>query len=254
MMTPKGIVGFSLLGIVKNEEPWRMANEVGMKELSERSGMEEFDGEGNYFEYVKEALDKIDEYKDLSLMEAVSRRRSQFFDRVLNLIKEGDYINKEFVDVLKESVKDDFEIALITTNTREFVDSVLKLADAEGVFDYIVCLDSSDEDNKRMVFDKAIKEGIDVDVFMGSEKSGKICKDLGIKFIEYDPKYVPALHDIFYTELNWEEGMLLCPKCNSREVFRSMNGCVAGEYLCKECSHCGDKFILVNKDGSFKDE
>jgi len=258
-MSDKKMIGFSLLGIIKNGAPWKKAHEVRMKELADRSGMEEFSGNGNYFEYVKEALGKIDEYKDLDIKDAISKRRLGYFEMVLGLIKEGDYVDEEFVEALK-IVKEDYDIALITTNTSEFAREVLKIARCEGMFDKIVTLDSSEEDNKKLAFERALDEIGKIDLFYGSNKSGEICKEMGIKFLGYDKEFNVALHDIFITELEFEgmgevgNDLLLCAKCNSREVYRSINGSVAGKYLCRECGYCGDNFVLGNKDGSFKDE
>jgi hypothetical protein len=184
-MDEKKVLGFSLFGIIRSEEPWRKAHKDGMKELAKRGGMPELlekVNEPNYFEFVKEALSKIDEYKNFSERERISKRRKQYFDRVLGLIK--DYIDKDFVSFLKE-LKNDYELILITTNLRDFVDEVLRLADASEIFNYIFTSMPNEEDNKKIVFDKAIKEGKKPDIFVGSEKSGEICKELGIDFIKY---------------------------------------------------------------------
>ncbi len=184
-MDEKKVLGFSLFGIVKSEEPWRKAHKDGMKELAERAGIPELlekVNEPDYFEFVKEALSKINEYKDLSESERISKRRKQYFNRVLGLIK--DYVDKDFVSFLEE-LKIDYELILITTNLRDFVDEVLRLANASETFDYIVTANPNEEDDKKIVFDKAIKRAKKPDIFVGSEKSRKVCKELGIDFIKY---------------------------------------------------------------------
>lgn len=180
-MSERKILGMSLFGIVKSSEPWRKAHKIGMKELSERASMpellEKVDDE-DYFNYVEEALGKIDEYKDLGKEERIVKRRGEYFGRVLGLIREGDFVDLEFVGFLRE-LKEKYELVLVSTNTEGFIDEVLKLAGAEDVFDRIVF---GERDDKRLVFDKAGK----IDVFVGSEKSEKVCVDLGIKFVEYE--------------------------------------------------------------------
>ncbi len=183
-MNDKKILGMSLFGIIKSNEPWRKAHEVGMRELSERAEMpellEKVDSE-DYFDYVEEALGRIDEYKDLEKNERIAKRRGEYFERVLGLIRKGDYVDSDFVKMLN-GMKDKFRLVLISTNTKGFIDEVLKLADAEGLFDEVIALDAEERDDKTAVFDKAGK----VDVFVGSEKSRKVCEELEIKFVKYE--------------------------------------------------------------------
>ncbi|MEA3248365.1 MAG: HAD family hydrolase, partial [Nanoarchaeota archaeon] len=186
-MSDKKVLGMSLFGIVKSSEPWKKAHEIGMKELSERAKMpeliEKVDSE-HYFNFVKKALEKIDEYKDLPENERVSLRRSQYFDRVFDLIKLGDYIDEDFVSFLKE-LKEIYSLVLITTNSLEFVEDVLKFAHAEDLFENIITLDPEEEDDKELTFDKAMKELKKLDLFVGNDRSGEACRSRGIEFIKY---------------------------------------------------------------------
>jgi hypothetical protein len=187
-MSEKKVLGMSLLGIVKSGDPWKRAHEIGMKELAERANMPELldkVNDENYFNFVKEALDKIDEYKDLPEDERISKRREQYFARVLGLIRDEDFIDERFVSFLRE-LKKSYRLVLITTNIGSFVDEVLKLADAESVFDNVICSNSEEEDSKKIVFDRAVDKVGKIDVFVGSEKSGRFCEDLGIEFIKYE--------------------------------------------------------------------
>jgi hypothetical protein len=187
-MNTKPVLAFSLLGIIKNQDPWTIAHKKGMKELSEKANMPELTKKINdpdYFEYVKKALEKIEGYKELSENERISKRRKKYFNNVLEILREGDYIDKEFINFLKE-LKDKYEIMLITTNIKSFVDEVLKLSQAENLYDYIICSESSKEDNKQDVFSKAIKSFTKPNLYIGSKKSQDVCKEYNIKFIKYE--------------------------------------------------------------------
>lgn len=186
-MTDKKIIALSLLGIIKSNEPWKQAHRIGMKELAEKSGMQKLIGkeqDEEYFKLVEEALGKIEEYKELSGNERIAKRRDQYFERVSILIKEGGLVDKDFVDFL-ESLKEDYEIILITTNKKEFVKDILNFAKAEDIFDSAITSKPDEKDDKKIVFERAIKKGEKPDIFIGSEKSGTLCKEFGIKFIKH---------------------------------------------------------------------
>jgi FMN phosphatase YigB (HAD superfamily) len=185
-MSDKKVLGMSLFGIIKSKEPWHRAHEVGMRELAKRSGMSELvdlTQDDNYFRHFRAALSKIDEYKDLSEEDRVSLRRKQYFERVLDFIRGGDFVDEAFVLFMKE-LKRKYRLVLISTGVREFVDNVLKLAGAEGVFDDVVCLDPYEEDDKRTVFSRAVNKLGKIDMYVGSDSVKAICEEFGVSFIK----------------------------------------------------------------------
>lgn len=184
----KRILGMSLFGIIGSEEPWRRAHEIGMKELAERAGMPELVGMGQgeeYFGKIREALGKIDEYKDFSEGERVKRRRKQYFERVLDLIHNGDYIDRDYVAYVR-TLLDEYNLVIVTTNTRNFVDRILMMTEAEDLFVRVYCSRDEEEDDKRVVFGRAVDGMMKPNLFVGSERSGEICGELGIEFIKYE--------------------------------------------------------------------
>jgi len=62
----------------------------------------------------------------------------------------------------------------------------LMMTEAEDLFVRVYCSRDDEGDDKRKVFERAIEGMMKPNLFVGSEKSGGICEELGIEFIKYE--------------------------------------------------------------------
>ncbi len=179
-------IALSLSGVLVSSEPWRKAHEIGMQELAEKANMPEISENThspNYFEKVDRATEVI--YPNLTSEERVKTRRGIYLNRVFNLIKENlDYVNKEVISFLR-SIKEKYNLVLITTNTKDVTDKILEMIDAKDLFDYIGTSLPEEKDDKKAVFERVVNDYGKPDKFIGSEKSREVCEELGISFIKF---------------------------------------------------------------------
>jgi len=179
-------VAVSLAGVLVSSKPWREAHEIGMRELAEKAGMPELLGktqDKDYFDYVKKALGKIDEYKDLPEEERIAKRRRVYFDRVLDMIGADD-VRKDVIDFLR-GLK--CKLVLITTNDEKMAGKVLEKIGADDLFDEVFTSESSEKDDKRVVFERLIEKIGKPSLLI--ERSGKLkefCEKSGVLHIKFD--------------------------------------------------------------------
>ncbi len=83
-----------------------------------------------------------------------SQARSWYQEDVVYYIKmHPEIINYKLGDVLKK-LKNRFKIALITTNTEEYITKILKAANLEGIYDIIHASSSEEEPSKSKLFEE----------------------------------------------------------------------------------------------------
>jgi phosphoglycolate phosphatase-like HAD superfamily hydrolase len=110
----------------------------------------EWKGKENYFVGVNKAMEKI--LPDASKEERTTQARTWYQEDVVYYIQtHPEVINKKLKEVLIK-LKEKFTLALITTNTREYISEILKASNLNEVYDIILASSSEEEPNKTKIF------------------------------------------------------------------------------------------------------
>ncbi|MFH1452209.1 MAG: HAD hydrolase-like protein [archaeon] len=183
----KKIIAVSLAGVLISNSPWRLAHEFGMKELAEKSGITEVAeavDSPNYFEYVEKAIEKM--YPDLTPEERIKKRRRIYLSRVVELLKNNLKINREVIDFFR-SLKEDYILALITTNNEETMNKILGILGLSNFFDYAGFSYDEEKDDKLKVFERLIGNiGKPFVLIENKEKLKSYCEANGIRHVRFD--------------------------------------------------------------------
>lgn len=182
----KPIIATTLSGLFLKQEPWDKAHilwyEKAAKRLNDKS-VKEWAGRPDYFKGVDEIMQRL--YPNLSEKERTFKAREMFFDSVLEYIKEHPKVKNEQIIKYFKSLKKDYHLALITTNTKSALERILSITNLENLFDIIEKSKPEEKDDKRIVFNRFIKRyGKPILYIGGSRKdSFDYCKEQNIPCI-----------------------------------------------------------------------
>lgn len=168
----KQIIATSLRGLFIKSSPWIDAHilwyeerekEIKRKKLDD-SAIKEWrqllnsdpkEERKKYFRYVDRIMEVL--YPNLPSDKRTEKARELFFNATIEYIKQNpEVINKDIINYF-QSLKKDYRLALITTNTSQALTSILKASKLEKMFDIIESSKPNEKDEKNVVFDKFIK-------------------------------------------------------------------------------------------------
>jgi len=176
----KPIIATTLSGLFVKSEPWSKAHILWFEEMAEElkdDSIKDWISRPDYFKGVDEVMKQL--YPDASDEDRTERARESYFNSVLKYIGKNPKVkNPEVIDYFK-SLKSHYRIGLITTNTRDAVNRVLKVLDIENLFDFIETSYPGEKDDKAIVFDRFIDEAGKPVVYVGGGRkdSYDYCKD-----------------------------------------------------------------------------
>ncbi len=149
--------------------------------------LEKWKGKKNYFIGVNEAMEKI--MPNASLEERTKQAREWYQEDVIQYIKDHpEVVKREIAEKLKEKKKK-YTLVLITTNTSEYINEILKAANLEGVYDMIHPSPIDKEPNKIELINNFIKKYGLPKYYLSKKQKLDITKkiqSLRIKIIEID--------------------------------------------------------------------
>lgn len=118
--------------------------------LTKDDSLKKWKGHPEYFKGVNEAMEKI--MPDASKEERTKKAREWYQEDVIHYISiHPEVVNKKLVDCLKK-LKERFTLALITTNTKEYIEKILEVAKLENIYEIIYASSSEDEPSKQKIF------------------------------------------------------------------------------------------------------
>lgn len=118
--------------------------------LTKDSTLSEWKGKENYFIGVNKAMEKI--MPSASKEEKTRQARKWYQEDVIYYIKiHPEVVNKKLKNKLIK-LKEKFRLALITTNTQEYIGKILEAANLEGVYEIIFASSSEEEPSKTKLF------------------------------------------------------------------------------------------------------
>jgi len=168
----KKIIATTLSGLFIKTAPWKEAHRLWFERIVEQTGDESFRqwvAKTDYFDGVNLAMARI--MPDASKEERVREARRMFMQQVLGYIKENreSVVNRDVAEFFR-GIRQKYALALVTTNTRDFIDEILSAAGLSDFFDIIEASPSSEEDDKVAVFERFVEKNGKPAVYFGGER------------------------------------------------------------------------------------
>jgi FMN phosphatase YigB (HAD superfamily) len=182
----KPIIATTLSGLFIKSEPWEKAHvlwfERAARKLNDVS-VKKYANVTGYSKYVDKVMERL--YPGLPEKERTVKARELFFDAVCEyLSKKPELINKGLIEYFS-SLKDNYRLALITTNTEPSLEKILSLPDLKGLFDIVETSHLHEKDDKAVVFDRFIEKYGKPKIYIGGDREDSFlyCEKHGIQSI-----------------------------------------------------------------------
>ena len=124
--------------------------------LTGDKSLEHWKGKKDYFIGVDKAMAKImpqgtDEQRTL-------QARHWYQEGVVKYIKEHPQVVYKNVTKILRKLKKRFTLALVTVNTREYIQQILEAAGIENLYDIVYAIPASEKPDKAVLFRKFVKK------------------------------------------------------------------------------------------------
>lgn len=179
-------IALTLTGLIIKSNPWKEAHKAWFErvaqELRDDSVLEWADRD-DYFEGVDSVMKRL--YPSLSESKRTVKAREEFFNTVISLIEEdADVVNREILMFFLK-LKENYPLALITTNTEEAVERIINAAKLKGLFNEVYSSKPEEKDDKEKVFEKFVKKHGKPLLYIGGERKEtySYCEKKGIKCV-----------------------------------------------------------------------
>ena len=134
----KPILATTLSGLFIKQEPWDKAHILWYEKAADKlkdNSIKKWAKKPDYFKGVDEVMQRL--YPKLPEADRTKKAREMFFNSVLQDIKENPKVKNEQIIKYFESLKKEYQIALITTNTQSALERILSTTGLVGLFDLI---------------------------------------------------------------------------------------------------------------------
>ncbi|MBI2124906.1 HAD hydrolase-like protein [Candidatus Pacearchaeota archaeon] len=137
----------------------------------------------DYFKGVDEVMKRI--YPKLSDDKRTVKARETFFDSVCDYVRKHPEVRNNDIINYFNSLKNNYRIALITTNIKSALERILLSAGLTDFFDIIEASMPDEKDDKRAVFERFIKKYGKPLVYIGGNRKDSFdyCRENGINCI-----------------------------------------------------------------------
>lgn len=124
--------------------------------LTKDKGLSKWKGKKNYFIGVDEAMEKI--MPNATKEDQTKQAREWYQEDVIYYLKEHpEMIYKKAIEQLKK-LKAKFRLALVTSNTKEYINEILKVIGIDDLYDIVFATDISEKPDKPKLFEQFVKE------------------------------------------------------------------------------------------------
>lgn len=164
-------------------EPHRQWFERAIKKTKDTS-LSKWIGRENYFLGVNEAMEKI--MPDSPKNEQTKKAREWYQKDVIKYIEKNPQIIKENEVKKLLSLKEKYILILLTTNTKDYIDKILRAAKLEHVYDFIIASETDEEPDKEKLVNELITTYGKPEFYLSDkndEKLKKALEELDIKVI-----------------------------------------------------------------------
>jgi FMN phosphatase YigB (HAD superfamily) len=182
----KPIIATTLAGLFIKREAWDKAHRIWYEDAAQTlndNSILKWVGREDYFKGVEEVMQRL--YPGLNDEQRTIKARQMFFDSVIKYTRQNpDVRNNEIIEYFN-SLKSEFRLALITTNTKSALEKILSATRLSSLFDIMEASEESEKDDKRVVFKRFIKKYGKPLIYIGGSKkeSYDYCKEKGIPTI-----------------------------------------------------------------------
>lgn len=167
----KPIIATNLVGLFIKFRPWKNAHELWFEKYAEElndPSILSWTDKPNYFEGVDLVMKLV--YPNLSDDKRTIKARETFFDSVCEYIeKHPEDRNEQVIDYFK-SLKPQYRIALITSNTSSAINKILSILKINDLFDIIEPSLENEKDDKSIVFSRFIENHGKPIIYIGGSK------------------------------------------------------------------------------------
>lgn len=136
-------------------EPHKDWFERAIKKTKDNS-LRRWMGREDYFIGVNEAMEKI--LPNASKEERTRTARKWYQEDVIKYIKSHPEVVKRDIADKLVSIKDKYRIILLTTNTKDYINQILKVSKLEKIYDNIIASKTEEEPNKEKLVNELIKK------------------------------------------------------------------------------------------------
>jgi len=136
-------------------EPHRKWFKRAIKKTGDNS-LKEWIGKENYFPGVNKAMEKI--MPSASKEERTRKARGWYQEDVIAYIKSHPEVVKKNVANKLISLKKKYRLILITTNTKDYINKILKVSRLNNIYDNIIASKTEEEPNKERLIEELINK------------------------------------------------------------------------------------------------
>ncbi len=182
----KPIIATTLTGLFIKQEPWDEAHtlwyENAAKELNDPS-VKEWIGRKDYFKGVDLVMKRL--YPSLSDEKRTRKARERFFESVCEYIQKHPEARNDKIVKYFDSLREKYRLALITTNTEEALEKILRMTRLSGLFDIVETSKPEEKDDKILVFRRFMDKYGKPVLYVGGNKKDSFdyCQKNGIPAI-----------------------------------------------------------------------
>ena len=155
--------------------------------LTKDDSLKKWKGHKEYFLGVNEAMKKI--MPNAKKEEQTKQARDWYQEDVIHYISmHPETINTKLKKTL-EKLKEKFTLALITTNTEEHINKILKTANLKDIYDIIFASKTKEEPNKEKLFQEFKEKHGEPKYYIASrsKEAFEECKKIGSICIYFAP-------------------------------------------------------------------
>lgn len=155
--------------------------------LTKDPSLSEWKGRDNYFIGVNKAMDKI--MPTASKEEKTKQARKWYQEDVIYYIQIHPEVVNEKLKEIMIGLKKKFRLALITTNTKEYIKKILDSANLSGVYEIIHASSSEEEPDKEQLFQDFKQKYGEPKYYIASrsKEAFEACSKLGTLCIYFAP-------------------------------------------------------------------
>lgn len=188
----KPIIATNIDGLlIKNKafvEPHKAWFERAIKKTKDNS-LKKWIGREDYFLGINETMEKI--LPNASKEERTYQARKWYQKDVVKYIKSHPEVVKKDIAKRLMLLKEKYRLILVTSNTKDYINKILKASNLEGIYDTIIASKTEQEPDKEELIEELIKK-------YGKPKyylTGKLEDKINIKFEKLEIKVI-GINDI----------------------------------------------------------
>jgi phosphoglycolate phosphatase-like HAD superfamily hydrolase len=164
-------------------EPHKAWFERAIKKTKDNS-LRKWIGREDYFLGVNEAMEKI--LPNAPKEERTKTARKWYQEDVVKYIKSHPEVVKNDIADKLISLKEKYKLILVTSNTKDYINKILKASRLENVYDFIIASKTEEEPNKEKLIEELINKYGKPKYYITGKPEDKInikFEELGIKVI-----------------------------------------------------------------------